>query len=240
MDSVIPQRPTLGEGLLARARRCYVRARMRPLPFALLVGAVVSGCGPAAPPPIALENRVFYPGEDQAAASSASGAIERPYPPLDRNAEGDLPAYIGVSILGGTVHLSRPANWKIRRASLVPEKRYVEYVSPNEYLFAIYERVDSPVDRWSDVLGRYQKDVKAKGAEIVGERIPVATWNAQGREFIVRRTVKGQRAPYSHLSSEVLLRGEHRIELVQIVHQGESIAPVGGELLRVMETLELR
>jgi len=214
---------------------------MRSLPCALLLGAVLCGCGPAAPPPIALENRVFYPGEDQAAASSgASGAIERPYPPLDQNEGKDLPAYVGVSVLGGTVHLSRPANWKIRRASIAPERRFVEYVSPNEYLFAIYERVDSPIDLWRDVLGRYQKDVKAKGGEIVGERIPVATWNAQGREFIVRRTVKGQRAPYAHLSNEVMLRGEHRIELVQVVHQGESIAPIGGELLRVMETLELR
>ena len=106
-------------------------------------------------------------------------------------------------------------------------------------MFAIYERADSPADPWRDVLERYQKDVKAKGGEVVGERIPVATWNAQGREFIVRRTVKGQRAPYSHLSSEVLLRGEHRIELVQIVHQGESLAPIGAELLRVMETLTL-
>jgi hypothetical protein len=204
----------------------------------LLVGAVLSGCG-GGPPPAALENRVFYPGEDQAPASSGSGAVERPYPPLDRKAEAGLPAYIGVSVLDGTVHLSHPANWKIRRASLVPDRRYVEYVSPNEYLFAIYERTDSPGDSWRDLLERYEKDAKAKGAEILGERVPVATWNAQGREFILRRTVKGQRAPYTNVSSEVLLRGDHRIELVEIVHQGESIAPVGGELLRVMETLEV-
>ncbi len=135
---------------------------------------------------------------------------------------------------------TKVADWRIRRASLQPEKRFIEYVSPNEYLFAIYERVDSPVDPWKDVLERYENDAKAKGAELLGQRVPVATWNAQGREYIVRRTVKGQRAPYSHLSSEILVRGDHRIELVEIVHQGESIAPVGAELLRVMETLQLR
>jgi hypothetical protein len=200
-------------------------------------GALACGGGPA---PVAYENRVFYPGEDQAPASSGAGAIERPYPPLDRNAQGELPAYSGVAILGGTVRFSRPASWKIRRASLAPGRRYVEYVSPNEYLFSIYERADfAPTDMWRDVLGQYEKDVKAKGGEILGERVPVATWNAQGREFIVKRTVKGQRAPYAHLSSEIMLRGDDRIELVQLVHQGESVAPIGAELLRVMETLTL-
>ncbi len=231
----------MGEGLLARPRDCYVRGGMRLLPCALLLGAVISGCGGGGPPPLATENRVFYPGEDQAVASSGSGAIERPYPPLDHNPQGDNPAYVGVSILGGTVHLSRPANWKIRRASLTPDKRFIEYVSPNEYLFSVYEMIDSPSDLWKDVTDRYKKGAKDKGAEIVGERVPVATWErAQGREFIVKRTVKGQRAPYVHLSSEVLLRGDNHVELVQIVHQGESLAPIGGELLRVMETLELR
>jgi hypothetical protein len=203
----------------------------------LSAGALACGGGPA---PSAFENRVFYPGEDQAASSSGSGNIERPYPPLDRNAQGALPAYTGVTILGGTVRLSRPAGWKVRRASLTPGRRYVEYVSPNEYLFSIYEQSTvSPGDMWRDVLDPYEKDIKAKGGEVLGERIPVATWNAQGREFVVKRTVKGQRAPYSHLSSEIMLRGDNRIELVQIVHQGESIAPVGAELLRVMETMQL-
>jgi hypothetical protein len=210
---------------------------MRCLPIGLLLGVVLAGCG--GPPPITLENGTFFQFDDLP-GSSKNSAFERPYPPLDRKAQGGLPEYAGVSVLGGTVRISRPADWRIRRASLQPEKRFIEYVSPNEYLFAIYERVDSPVDPWKDVLERYENDAKAKGAELLGQRVPVATWNAQGREYIVRRTVKGQRAPYSHLSSEILVRGDHRIELVEIVHQGESIAPVGAELLRVMETLQLR
>jgi len=210
----------------------------RPLlcAIAALASAILLGC--AGNPRLgASENRVFYQSDD---IPSAAGSIfERPYPPLDRKAQGDLPEYSGVSVLGGTVHLSRPANWKIRRASLTGGRRYIEYVSPNEYLFAIYERTDSPGDCWQDALGRYEEDVKAKGGELVASKIPVATWNAQGREYLVRRTVKGQRAPYTNLTSEIILQGKHQVDLVEIVHQGESIAPIGGELLRVMETLDL-
>jgi hypothetical protein len=206
--------------------------------FALAVAvASLAGCG-GGPPEIALENRVFYQYDDQPSADGRN-PFERPYPPLDRKAQGPLPEYIGVSILGGTVRISRPTNWRIRRASLTAERRFIEYVSPNEYLVAIYERTDSPVEPWANILERYEAESKAKGAKLEGERVPVATWNAQGREYVVRRTIKGQRAPYTHLSREVVLRSEHRVDLLEIVHQGESIAPVGGELLRVVETMQL-
>jgi hypothetical protein len=213
---------------------------MRSGRLALVVLVLASaGCG-GGPPEVALENRVFYQYDDMPSSGGGSSTFERPYPPLNRAAQGGLPEYVGVSVLGGTVHLSRPASWKIRRASLSAEKRFIEYVSPSQYLFAIYERTDAPSDPWREVEDRYVSDAKAKGAEVLGERVPVATWNAQAREFVVRRTVKGQRAPYVHLSRELLVRSDRRVDLVQIVHQGESIAPVGGELLRVMETLDLR
>lgn len=195
-----------------------------------------SGCG-GGPPPVALENRTFYQYDDLVATGGNS--IERPYPPLDQKARPGLPEYTGVSILGGTVHLSRPAGWKVRRASMKAENRFIEYVSPTAYIFAIYERNDSTIDPWHDVLDRYEEDVKAQGAELVGARVPVAVWNAQGREYVVRRTVKGQKGPYSNLSREILLRSDHRIDLVEIVHQGETLAGVSDELLRVMETLEI-
>jgi hypothetical protein len=203
----------------------------------LLLLSLLAGCA-AGPPPVALENRTFYQYDDQP-GSSGRNTFERPYPPLNLKAQTPAPEYVGVSVLGGTVRLSRPANWRIRRASLTAERRYIEYVSPSEYLFAIYERTDAPADLWFDVLRRYEEDAKAKGVELLGTRVPVATWNTQGREYVVRRTVKGQRAPYANVSREILLRSDHRIELVEIVQQGESIAPVGGELLRVMETLEV-
>ena len=122
---------------------------------------------------------------------------------------------------------------------MTPERRFIEYVSPNAYIFAIYERTDSTVDPWRDVLGRYEEDAKASGAELLGGRIPVATWNAQGREYVVKRKVKGQRGPFVNTSREVVLRSSRRVDLVAVVHQGETLAGVGTELLRVMETLEL-
>ena len=195
------------------------------------------GCA-SGPPKSALENRTFY-AYDDAPTSSGRNPFESPFPALDAKAKTGTGAYVGVSILGGTVRLSRPTGWKIRRASLAEGRRYVEYVSPEEYLFAVYERDDRPGDAWSDVLGRYEEDAKAKGAELLGSRIPVATWNTQGREYVVKRTVRGQRAPYSNLSREFLLRGENRVDLVEIVHQGETPASITPELLRVMETLEV-
>ena len=197
----------------------------------LLLG--VFSCGGAEPPPKALENKTFYQYDDLRA--SGSNATERPYPPLDLKSRG----YIGVSILGGTVHLSRPENWTIRRASGTPERRFIEYVSPNEYVFAIYERTDIPVDTWREVMDRYEEDAKASGAELVGGRVPVATWNAQGRAYVMRRKIKGQKAPFTNLSREVLIRSEHRVDLVEIVHQGETLVGISDEMLRVMDTLEL-
>ena len=207
------------------------------LPMLLALVAASAGCG-GGPPPAALENRTFYQYDDLVA--TGGNASERPYPPLDQKARKGLTEYIGVSILGGSVHLSRPINWKIRRLSTTPERRFIEYVSPNEYIFAIYERNDSAIDPWRDVMDRYEEDAKTSGAELVGARVPVATANAQGREYVVRRKIKGQKGPYTNLSREVILRSDHRIDLVEIVHQGETLAGVSDEMLRVMETLELQ
>jgi hypothetical protein len=212
----------------------------RPLFSSVLVGAAafaVSGCG-SAPPPIAQVSGTFYQFDEEP-SSSGRNPFERPYPPLDLHARPGGMEYVGVSVLGGTVRLSRPTGWRIRRASLSPERRYIEYVSPEEFVFAIYERLDSPADPWLDVLGRYEEDAKAKGAELLGARIPVATWNTQGREYVVRRTVRGQRAPYASMSREILLRSDHRVDLVELVHQGETPTLITPELLRVMETIEV-
>ena len=127
----------------------------RPLFSSVLVGAAafaVSGCG-SAPPPIAQVSGTFYQFDEEP-SSSGRNPFERPYPPLDLHARPGGMEYVGVSVLGGTVRLSRPTGWRIRRASLSPERRYIEYVSPEEFVFAIYERLDSPADPWLDVLGR--------------------------------------------------------------------------------------
>jgi hypothetical protein len=196
---------------------------------------VILGCR-SGPEPVAFANRVFYQYDDPNADISA---FEQPYPPLDLAATVPFPEYKGVTLLGGAVHLSRPQNWVLVTASLRPTERFVQYVSPNEYLFSIYERVDSPEDLWREVMGRYEDDTKAAGGQILGDRVPIATWNAQGRAYVVRRTIKAAKHPFVGTAREFLARSDHRIVLVQIAHQTDTVRPVAGELYRVIQTLEL-
>src|SRR5215831_7279412 len=93
-------------------------------------GAVFSGCS-AGPDPIAFQNRVFYHYDDPFADISA---FEQRYPPLDLSEQAPNPEYIGVTVIGGSIHLSRPKNWVMRTESNKPTERYIEYVSPNEYI----------------------------------------------------------------------------------------------------------
>jgi hypothetical protein len=67
------------------------------------------------------------------------------------------------------------------RASLTPERRYIEYESPEEYLCAIYERLDAPADPWRDLLGRDEEDAKDEGAELPGEPHPGGDVEDAGR-----------------------------------------------------------
>jgi len=199
--------------------------------LALFVPAV--GCK-GGPPPAAAENHTFYQYDDQPGGTTS--AFETPYPSLDYK-DGNV-EYIGVSILGGTVHFSRPKNWIIRRASLTAQKRFIEYVSPHQYIFSVYERLDFPSDTWTEVLTRYEEDAKTSGAEVIAGRVPVASLSAQGREYVIKRNVKASKAPYTNYSRELIMRSSNRYELVEIVHQGESVAPVVRELLRVVDTFQ--
>lgn len=200
-----------------------------------VLGAFALACG--GPPPSATKNRTFY---DWAVATGegAQDAFEMPYPPLDLVEQSPLPAYVGVSVLRGGVRLSKPSNWKMRDAGNVPGQAYLSYISPNAYSFALYERPDSPRDPWRDVLGRFEADTKTLGARIVSRRVPVSTGVGQGRAYTVEREVEAAKRPLVSRSREYLVRGETRIVLVQIVHQGE-IAEVDDELLRVIDTLEV-
>jgi hypothetical protein len=208
--------------------------------LALAAGALAlmnGGCGGAhTPDPIAFTNRVFYNYDDP---NADLAAFEQRYPPLDLAEQAPNPEYIGVSVIGANIHLSRPKNWVVRTASNKETERYIEYVSPNEYIFSIYERVDSPSDPWREVMGRYEDAVKGDGAELLGSRVPVSTWNAQGRAYVVRRQVKASKSPFISVSREYLARSDHRIVLVQVVHQTATLKPVSDELLRVVQTLEI-
>src|SRR5690606_27881024 len=104
---------------------------------------------------------------------------------------------------------------------------------------ALYERPESPSALWRDILKRYEDDVQSLGAKIVGKRVPLATFKGQGRAYSIERTVEAPKRPLISNSREVLVRGEHRVVLVQIVFEGDSLEPVDGELLRVINTLEV-
>jgi hypothetical protein len=202
-----------------------------------LAAALCAGCS-GAPEPIAFQNKVFYQ-YDTLNPVVAARAIETAYPPLDQQESPPLPQYVGISLLDGVVHISRPRNWVIRAGSVEREHRYVEYVSPNEYMVSIYELVESPDEPWREVMGRYEEQAKKAGADLLGQRIPMATANSQGRAYVVRRPVAAAKGPFVNYANEYLLRSGRRIVLVQIVHQDENFAPVEGELRRVVETLEV-
>lgn len=195
------------------------------------------GCA-GGPPADAFRNKVFYE-YGTLGQRGEPGAIERPYPPLDLAQSQALPEYVGVSLMGGAVHLSRPKNWVIRAANGYPEHRFVEYVSPNEYMVSVYELVESPDEPWLDIMTRYEDEAAHAGAEVVGERVPIATWNAQGRAYVVRRPVAAAKGPLVNYAHEYLLRSDRRVVLVQIVHHDEKLGELGTELRRFVETLEV-
>ena len=201
-----------------------------------LLGAF--GCS-AGPDPIAFKNRTFYETYGGQLTPSQLQILEQPYPPLDLDSGEAGREYIGVKVLEGTVRLSRPKDWVIRAASLEPQKRYIEYVSPREVVFAVYERVESPLDPWRVIMGRYEDDVKKSGGELLGQGVPASTWNAQARVYDVQRSVAAPKMPFVNLSREYLARSEHRVDLIQIVHQGKTMESVSTELARVIETLQL-
>jgi hypothetical protein len=212
---------------------------VRVLEFCLalsLLGAL--GCS-AGPDPIAFKNRTFYETYGGQLSPSQVQELEQPYPPLDLEAGHAGRGYVGVKVLGGTVRLSRPKDWVIRSASLEPQKRYIEYISPREVVFAIYERVESPLDPWRVIMGRYEDDVKKSGGELLGGGVPASTWNAQARVYDVQRAVAAPKMPFLNLSREYLTRSEHRVDLIQVVHQGKTMELVGDELSRVLETLQV-
>lgn len=206
-------------------------------PLLPLCGCLVAlGCGGV--PETAAQNRTFYDWS-VAGPGGATDAFEQRYPPLDEMAREKLPAYEGYTVLRGAVNLSRPQDWRLQDASNEPGQAYIQYISPNAYSFAIYERPESPSALWGDVMRRFEEDVSAAGAKLVGSRVPMASFGAQGRAYTVERSVEAPKSPLVSRSREILMRGERRVVLVQIVFQGEDLSPLDDELLRVVRTLEV-
>ena len=75
---------------------------------------------------------------------------------------------------------------------------------------------------------------------MVGRRVPMATFWGQGRAYTIQRDVEAAKSPLQSHSREMLLRSKQRIVLVQIVYQEQNLAAVDGELLRALETMEVR
>jgi len=187
---------------------------------------------------VAERNRTFY--AQDTASKVLVDLFEKAYPPLDaKPAQPEAVEYRGVSVLAGHVHVSRPTEWVLRKASNEPGRRFVQYVSPKEYVFAVYEWPDHPDAPWREVLARYEESAKTSKAELIEQRVPMATWNAQARAYVVRRRVLSAKTPWINTSLELLARSDHRIVLVQVVHQSESLADLTGELRRVIDTLTL-
>jgi len=197
---------------------------------------LASGCGGGISS-VAEKNKTFYAYDS--ASKDLINQFERPYPPLDLRGETAKVEYRGVSVLNGRVHVSRPIEWVLRKASNEPGRRYVQYVSPKEYVFAVYEWPDHADAPWREVIARYEDAAKSSHAELLEQRIPMATWNTQARAYVVRRRVPAAKQPYMNTSLELLARNDRRVVLVQIVHQGEAVAELTDELLRVVDTLRL-
>jgi hypothetical protein len=127
----------------------------------------------------------------------------------------------------------------VREASNEPGRSFIQYTSPKAYSFGIYERPESSRESWRDVLNRYEDDVASVGAKVVGRRVPVATSIGQGRAYTIERSVEAAKRPFTSHSREIVLRGDHRVVIVQVVYQGENLSAVDDELLRVVGTLEV-
>lgn len=164
--------------------------------------------------------------------------MERPYAPLDGTSPPDL-EHEGVEILGGVARLSRPKDWIIRQGSKRPEGRFIEYVSPRQVVFSVYERLESPQDTWSELIGRYKGDTEKQGGVFLGEGVPFSSWDTQARAFDVRRGVPAGPEPLVTYSREYLARSPHRVVLIQIVRPREEYGTAEAEFLRVMTTLSV-
>ena len=187
---------------------------------------------------IARKNPVFY--DYTTIGTDLGKQFESPYPPLDLAQHAPNPEYRGVEVLNGKVRLSRPTNWIVRAASNRPGERYIQYLSPREYMFSVYERRELPTALWADVIARYEENLKKNKAEIIHKGVPIATWNGQGRSYLVRRRVPAAKSPFVNESREYLIRADNRLVLVQIVHPTSGVEPIGQELRRVIETFELK
>lgn len=219
------------EGCLPRHPRRYPLAAAAAALAAALVPLVV-GCGgsPSAP----AQDQVFY--------LHGGGVIDKNYSwetyfkQLDQPPTERTPRIVGVGVLLGDVRIGRPIDWNVRAADLTPHHRFISYQSPRQFIFSIYERIDSPEDTWTDVERRYEADVAAQGSQILAGRMPIGTANTQGRVYFLRTKVPAK-PDYLNNSREVIIRGQRRLMLVQVVHTGEGVESIEDEVATVLKSI---
>jgi hypothetical protein len=204
---------------------------LSPLAPLAVIAALAAGCGgsPTAP----AQDQVFYlhgPG-----LIDKNVSWETYFKPLDQQQTDRTPRIVGVGVLNGDVRLGRPIDWNVRGADNSPMHRYISYQSPRQFIFSIYERIDPTEDTWTDVERRFEADVAGEGSQILAGRMPVATANTQGRAYIIKTNVPAKPA-YQNYAHEVLIRGDHRLMLVQVIH-GESTESIEDELATVLKSL---
>jgi hypothetical protein len=205
--------------------------RLLPVLLLLPLAAALAACGgsPTAP----AQDQVFYLHGTKPVDKSSR--FETYFQPLDADATVRTPRIVGVGVMAGDVRLGRPIDWYVRSADNTPQLRHISYQSPRQFLFSIYERIDSPQETWTDVERRYEADVAAEGSTILAGRMPVATANTQGRAYVIKTRVP-VKPEYQNYAHEVLIRGDHRLMLVQVIH-GDSVESIEDEVAAVLKSI---
>lgn len=148
-------------------------------------------------------------------------SYETYFPKLDKEKTVEVPRLVGVGVLEGDLRFARPIDWTVRDADYTAEKRYVSYQSPRQFIFSILERLDPPTDTWSAIEKRYEVETRELGGKFFAQRQPIGTANAQGRAYLLRSSIKGKPTNFYSYATEILLRNDRRVLLVQVVHSGE-------------------
>jgi len=211
------------------------RARSTPVAVALgatlLVGLASTGCGGA--PTAPSQDEVFYLHGGGVIDKNRSWEVY--FPKLDRDRTERMPRMVGVGVLDGDVRFARPIDWTLQDADYTPERRFLSYQSPRQFTFTILERVDPNRAPWSEVLKKYEAETREQGSKILASRLPIGTANAQGRAYLVRTTVRAK-PPYQGYATEVLVRSDERVLLVQIVHK-QDIATIADEAAAALSSM---
>ena len=200
--------------------------RLSTVASLFLLSSVASlGCGGASVAPD--KDDVFY--LHGGGVIDKNKSYETYFPKLDRVKTVTVPKLIGVGVLEGDLRFARPIDWTLRDADYTAEKRFISYQSPRQFIFSVLERVDPPTDTWSEVLVRYEVETRDLGGKILAGRQPIGTANGQGRAYLLRSAVKGKPQNFDSYATEILIRNNKRVLLVQVVHAGE-IATIADEV----------